>query len=100
MPAKRLPLGAKPARVLLLFLMSAYSGLAVSAESASDWVIDRSNGQFGVSDSAEFSNRGDSQAYQLVLARRLGQAGRKSVETSYNWDRVIRDLREIESQVV
>ena len=32
------------ARVLLLLLMSAYSGLAVSAESASDWVIDRSNG--------------------------------------------------------
>ncbi len=35
-----------------------------------------------------------------LLARRLGQAGRKAVETSYNWDRVIRDLREIESQVV
>jgi len=34
-----------------------------------------------------------------LLARRLGQAGRKSVETYYNWDRVIRDLREIEAQV-
>ena len=34
-----------------------------------------------------------------LLARRLGQAGRKAVETQFNWDRVIRDLREIESQV-
>ena len=34
-----------------------------------------------------------------LLARRVGQAGRKSVESYYNWDRVIRDLREIESQV-
>ena len=34
-----------------------------------------------------------------LLARRLGQAGRKRVETQYNWDRVVRDLREIESQV-
>jgi glycosyltransferase involved in cell wall biosynthesis len=34
-----------------------------------------------------------------LLARRLGVAGRKSVETFYNWDRVIRDLREIEAQV-
>jgi phosphatidylinositol alpha-1,6-mannosyltransferase len=34
-----------------------------------------------------------------LLARRLGQAGRKAVETYYNWDRVIRDLREIETQV-
>ena len=34
-----------------------------------------------------------------LLARRLGQAGRKTIETYYNWDRVIRDLREIESQV-
>ena len=34
-----------------------------------------------------------------LLARRLGQAGRKAVETHYNWDRVVRDLREIESQV-
>jgi phosphatidylinositol alpha-1,6-mannosyltransferase len=35
-----------------------------------------------------------------LLARRLGQGGRKAVETHYNWDRVIRDLREIEAQVV
>ena len=35
-----------------------------------------------------------------LLARRLGQGGRKSIETYYNWDRVIRDLREIEAQVV
>ena len=34
-----------------------------------------------------------------LLARRLGQSGRKAIETYYNWDRVIRDLREIESQV-
>ena len=34
-----------------------------------------------------------------LLARRLGQAGRKAVESFYNWDRVIRDLRGIESQV-
>lgn len=34
-----------------------------------------------------------------LLARRLGQGGRKAVETYYNWDRVIRDLRDIESQV-
>jgi len=35
-----------------------------------------------------------------LLARRLGQGGRKAVETYYNWDRVIRDLREIEAQAV
>lgn len=34
-----------------------------------------------------------------LFARRLGLAGRKAVETFYNWDRVIRDLREIEAQV-
>jgi phosphatidyl-myo-inositol dimannoside synthase len=34
-----------------------------------------------------------------LLARRLGQGGRKAVELQYNWDRVIRDLRDIESQV-
>jgi phosphatidyl-myo-inositol dimannoside synthase len=34
-----------------------------------------------------------------LLARRLGQSGRKAIETYYNWDRVIRDLRDIESQV-
>lgn len=33
-----------------------------------------------------------------LLARRLGQAGRRAVETHFNWDRVIRDLRAIESQ--
>jgi phosphatidylinositol alpha-1,6-mannosyltransferase len=32
-----------------------------------------------------------------LFARRLGQAARRAVETSYNWDRVIRDLRAIES---
>lgn len=35
-----------------------------------------------------------------LFARRLGQGARKSIETFYNWDRVIRDLREIEAQVV
>jgi len=35
-----------------------------------------------------------------LLARRLGQAARKAVETYYNWDRVIRDLRDIEAQVM
>jgi phosphatidylinositol alpha-1,6-mannosyltransferase len=34
-----------------------------------------------------------------LLARRLGQAGRKAIESYYNWDRVIRDLLDIESQV-
>ncbi|MGH7530566.1 MAG: glycosyltransferase family 4 protein [Gemmatimonadales bacterium] len=34
-----------------------------------------------------------------LLARRLGQGGRKAIESYYNWDRVIRDLRDIESQV-
>jgi len=34
-----------------------------------------------------------------LLARRLGQGGRKAIENFYNWDRVIRDLRDIESQV-
>ena len=34
-----------------------------------------------------------------LLSRRLGQAGRQAVETYYNWDRVIRDLLDIESQV-
>ena len=34
-----------------------------------------------------------------LLARRLGQGGRKAIETYYNWDRVIRDLLDIESQV-
>jgi phosphatidylinositol alpha-1,6-mannosyltransferase len=34
-----------------------------------------------------------------LFARRLGQAGRRSVEVHYNWDRVLRELREIESQL-
>jgi glycosyltransferase involved in cell wall biosynthesis len=34
------------------------------------------------------------------LATQLGQNGRRAVETHFNWDRVVRDLREIESQVV
>ena len=34
-----------------------------------------------------------------LLARRFGQAGRRAVETQYNWDRVLRELREIESQL-
>jgi phosphatidyl-myo-inositol dimannoside synthase len=34
-----------------------------------------------------------------ALRRRMGAAGRRAVETYYNWDRVIRDLREIEAQI-
>jgi len=34
------------------------------------------------------------------LARRMGSAGRRAVETYYHWDRVIRDLRAIEAEVV
>jgi glycosyltransferase involved in cell wall biosynthesis len=34
------------------------------------------------------------------LARRIGAAGRRAVETYYNWDRVVRDLRAIEAEVV
>src|SRR2546426_510870 len=34
------------------------------------------------------------------LARRVGAAGRHAVETYFNWDRVVRDLRAIESEVV
>jgi phosphatidylinositol alpha-1,6-mannosyltransferase len=34
------------------------------------------------------------------LAGRIGAAGRRAVETYYNRDRVIRDLRDIESQAV
>src|SRR5437660_3453253 len=33
-----------------------------------------------------------------LLARRVGQAARQAVESYYNWDRVVRDLREIGSQ--
>jgi phosphatidylinositol alpha-1,6-mannosyltransferase len=34
------------------------------------------------------------------LAAHLGQNGRRAVETHFNWDRVVRDLRAIESEVV
>jgi phosphatidylinositol alpha-1,6-mannosyltransferase len=34
------------------------------------------------------------------LATQLGQNGRRVVETHFNWDRVVRDLRSIESEVV
>jgi phosphatidylinositol alpha-1,6-mannosyltransferase len=35
-----------------------------------------------------------------ALGERLGRNGRRAVETYFNWDRVVRDLREIESQTV
>jgi phosphatidyl-myo-inositol dimannoside synthase len=35
-----------------------------------------------------------------ALAQRLGAGGRRAVETYYNWDRVVRDLRAIEAEVV
>jgi phosphatidyl-myo-inositol dimannoside synthase len=35
-----------------------------------------------------------------AAARRMGQNGRRAVETYFNWDRVVRDLRDIESQAV
>jgi phosphatidylinositol alpha-1,6-mannosyltransferase len=35
-----------------------------------------------------------------ALAQRLGRNGRRAVETHFNWDRVVRDLRDIESQTV
>jgi len=34
------------------------------------------------------------------LAKRVGAAGRRAVETHYNWDRVVSDLRAIEAEVV
>jgi glycosyltransferase involved in cell wall biosynthesis len=34
------------------------------------------------------------------LAAKLGRSGRRAVETYFNWDRVVRDLRAIESEVV
>jgi phosphatidylinositol alpha-1,6-mannosyltransferase len=34
------------------------------------------------------------------LAKRVGAAGRRAVETHYNWDRVVRDLRAIETEVL
>ncbi len=33
-------------------------------------------------------------------AKRMGQNGRRAVETYFNWDRVVRDLRAIEAEVV
>ena len=33
-----------------------------------------------------------------ALARRLGENGRRAVETHFNWDRVVRDLRAIEAE--
>jgi phosphatidylinositol alpha-1,6-mannosyltransferase len=33
------------------------------------------------------------------LARRIAAAGRKAVETYYNWDRVVRDLQAIEAEI-
>ncbi|HMH82602.1 MAG TPA: glycosyltransferase family 4 protein [Gemmatimonadales bacterium] len=35
-----------------------------------------------------------------TLATRLGENGRRAVETHFNWDRVVRDLRAIEAEVV
>jgi phosphatidylinositol alpha-1,6-mannosyltransferase len=35
-----------------------------------------------------------------ALGERLGGNGRRTVETYFNWDRVVRELREIESQTV
>src|SRR3989475_134725 len=35
-----------------------------------------------------------------ALAQRMGAAGRRAVETYYNWDRVVRDLRAIEAEVL
>jgi phosphatidylinositol alpha-1,6-mannosyltransferase len=34
-----------------------------------------------------------------ALAQRIGAAGRRAVETYYNWDRVVRDLRAIEAEL-
>jgi phosphatidylinositol alpha-1,6-mannosyltransferase len=33
------------------------------------------------------------------LASRVGAAGRRAVESYYNWDRVVRDLRAIEAEL-
>lgn len=35
-----------------------------------------------------------------AAAKRMGQNGRRAVETYFNWDRVVRDLRAIEAEVV
>jgi hypothetical protein len=34
------------------------------------------------------------------LATQLGQNGRRAVETHFNWDRVVRDLRAIEAETI
>ena len=34
-----------------------------------------------------------------ALRRRLGLAGRRAVEEFYNWDRVVRDLEDIEAEL-
>jgi glycosyltransferase involved in cell wall biosynthesis len=34
-----------------------------------------------------------------ALQRRLGSAGRRLVETYFNWDRVVRDLKDIEIEL-
>jgi hypothetical protein len=31
------------------------------------------------------------------LRRRMGAAGRRAVETYFNWDRVVRDIEDIEA---
>jgi len=33
------------------------------------------------------------------LAQRMGDSGRRAVETHFNWDRAVRDLRAIEAEV-
>jgi phosphatidylinositol alpha-1,6-mannosyltransferase len=35
-----------------------------------------------------------------AAAKRMGQNGRRAVETYFNWDRVVRDIRAIEAEVV
>lgn len=35
-----------------------------------------------------------------ALAQRIGQNGRRAVETYFNWDRVVRDVRDIEAAVL
>ena len=35
-----------------------------------------------------------------AAAKRMGQNGRRAVETYFNWDRVVRDIRAIEAEVI
>ena len=35
-----------------------------------------------------------------AIGKRIGQNGRRAVESYFNWDRVVRDLRDVESQAV